>query len=169
MLRNLSRKLSLYQIKCSAITESLQALNSQPQIKTTYNMADSTPKPDSAPPQHETNNHNSDLKGDDIIENSIGEFGCAQFFRTVLVSLAYMFDSQQVYISVFTDAFPTLHCTSNSTACTSTSNTCLWLPSPPTFRCTRPWDSLADLVVHQLELYNCVTGGDSWKNISRPG
>lgn len=74
MLRNLSRKLSLYQIKCSAITESLQALNSHPQIKTTYNMADSTPKPDSAPPRHETNNHNSDLKVDDIIENSIGEF-----------------------------------------------------------------------------------------------
>ncbi|OIT38221.1 PREDICTED: organic cation/carnitine transporter 3-like [Nicotiana attenuata] len=40
---------------------------------------------------------------DETIESCIGEFGWAQFIQSILVSLSWVFDAQQTFISVFTD------------------------------------------------------------------
>ncbi|XP_075643745.1 organic cation/carnitine transporter 3-like [Castanea sativa] len=94
-------------------------------------MADSTPllsQPNSAESQSTTpplEKHRPSL--DSIIERCIGVFGWAQFFQTLLVSLAWLFDAQQTFISVFTDAYPTWHCTTHQHGCDSVYNIC-YLP-----------------------------------------
>ncbi|CAN4095070.1 unnamed protein product [Withania somnifera] len=60
---------------------------------------------------------------DDAIELCIGDFGWSQFVQAILVSLAWVFDAQQSFISVFTDAHPTWHCTNNS-SCQISKNIC---------------------------------------------
>ncbi|KDP44653.1 hypothetical protein JCGZ_19689 [Jatropha curcas] len=47
---------------------------------------------------------------DQVIEQCIGDFGFAQLVQAVLVSLAWVFDAQQTFISVFAEAEPTWHC-----------------------------------------------------------
>ncbi|KAK3220789.1 hypothetical protein Dsin_014759 [Dipteronia sinensis] len=63
---------------------------------------------------------------DDMIEQSIGCFGWAQFVQAILVALASVFDSQQSFINVYTDSHPTWHCTStsNKTCNVTVSNIC---------------------------------------------
>ncbi|KAH7557881.1 hypothetical protein JRO89_XS11G0233500 [Xanthoceras sorbifolium] len=62
---------------------------------------------------------------DEMIEQSLeANFGCAQFVQAVLVSLLMVFDAQQAFLAVYTDAEPTWHCTDN-VACNSSSNICL--------------------------------------------
>ncbi|KAL5813331.1 hypothetical protein ACOSQ3_028281 [Xanthoceras sorbifolium] len=56
---------------------------------------------------------------DDMIEQTIGGFGWAQLVQAILVSLASIFDSQQAFLSVYTDAQPTWHCTNNNTTTTT--------------------------------------------------
>ncbi|KAL2495710.1 Organic cation/carnitine transporter 3 [Forsythia ovata] len=51
---------------------------------------------------------------DDTIERCIGDCRWTQFFQATLISIAWFFDAQQTFISVFTDAEPTWHCTSPS-------------------------------------------------------
>ncbi|KAJ6720711.1 ORGANIC CATION/CARNITINE TRANSPORTER 3 [Salix viminalis] len=84
-------------------------------------MADSTPLLLS---QSESSNESKQPPPslDETIEHCIGEFGVAQLFQAILVSFAWVFDAQQTFISVFTDAEPTWHCTSDS--CTSASAIC---------------------------------------------
>ncbi|KMT12561.1 hypothetical protein BVRB_5g098060 [Beta vulgaris subsp. vulgaris] len=48
----------------------------------------------------------------DRIEQCIGNLGWAQMIQCVLVSFAWAFDAQQTFISIFTDAEPSWHCTS---------------------------------------------------------
>ncbi|KAK9937346.1 hypothetical protein M0R45_014143 [Rubus argutus] len=48
---------------------------------------------------------------DSTIELCIGDFGWAQFLQAILVSFSWFFDAQQTFITVFTDAEPTWHCT----------------------------------------------------------
>ncbi|KAL4326086.1 hypothetical protein GQ457_11G011900 [Hibiscus cannabinus] len=60
---------------------------------------------------------------DETIERCIGGFGWLQIFQAILVSLAWVFDAQQTFISVFTDAEPSWHCTDES-VCSSFSNIC---------------------------------------------
>lgn len=60
---------------------------------------------------------------DNTIEVCIGDFGWSQFVQAVLVSLAWVFDAQQSFISVFTDALPTWHCT-NDSSCQVNKNIC---------------------------------------------
>lgn len=62
---------------------------------------------------------------DEIVEQGIGGFGWAQFVQAILVSLASLFDSQQSFISVYTEAEPTWHCLNNTT-CSSASNICMF-------------------------------------------
>ena len=94
-------------------------------------MADSTPllsQPNSPESQSTTpplEKHRPSL--DSTIERCIGEFGWPQFSQTLLVSLAWLFDAQQTFISVFTDAYPTWHCTTHQNGCNSASNIC-YLP-----------------------------------------
>ncbi|XP_024008060.1 organic cation/carnitine transporter 3 [Eutrema salsugineum] len=64
---------------------------------------------------------------DETIEQCIGNFGWAQFFQATLVSLAWVFDAQQTFITVFTDSQPTWHCLDSDRfnyACNSSSNLC---------------------------------------------
>ncbi|XP_075488014.1 organic cation/carnitine transporter 3 [Primulina tabacum] len=66
---------------------------------------------------------------DDTIEYCIGDFGWMQFLQTTLVSIAWFFDAQQVFISVFTDAEPKWSCNSSTssldmTFCGNKSNVC---------------------------------------------
>ncbi|KAK8545822.1 hypothetical protein V6N13_067085 [Hibiscus sabdariffa] len=60
---------------------------------------------------------------DDTIERCIGGFAWFQIFQAILVSLAWVFDAQQTFISIFTDAVPSWHCTDES-VCNSFSNIC---------------------------------------------
>ncbi|KAG4166357.1 hypothetical protein ERO13_A13G126300v2 [Gossypium hirsutum] len=63
---------------------------------------------------------------DETIEGCIGDFGWWQFLQAILVSLAWVFDAQQTFISVFTDAEPSWHCTQggDESVCNSLSNIC---------------------------------------------
>ncbi|KAJ7949016.1 Organic cation/carnitine transporter [Quillaja saponaria] len=75
-------------------------------------MADSTP----LLPQQEASKHdNLVVSFEELVEQSIGGFNRAQFFQAILVSLAFVFDGQQTFISVFSDAIPTWHCVNNTT------------------------------------------------------
>lgn len=47
----------------------------------------------------------------ELIEECMADFGFAQLIQAVLVSLAWVFDAQQTFISVFTEAEPSWHCT----------------------------------------------------------
>lgn len=49
------------------------------------------------------NRKNTSKTLDETIERCIGEFGWAQLLQSVLVSLSWVFDAQQTFISVFTD------------------------------------------------------------------
>lgn len=84
-------------------------------------MADSTPFLTKYEPTTKPNNPPPTL--DETIERCIGDFGYAQFLQAILVSFAWVFDAQQTFISVFTDAEPTWHCT-NSSSCNSNINIC---------------------------------------------
>lgn len=67
----------------------------------------------------------------ETIEWCIGDFGWSQLFQVVLVSFAWVFDAQQVFISIFTDAQPTWHCNSPfssrdlNSSCSMVSDVCL--------------------------------------------
>lgn len=56
---------------------------------------------------------------EEMIERCIGELGWSQFVQAVLVSLAWVFDAQQTFISIFTDAQPTWHCISDDSPCSN--------------------------------------------------
>ncbi|TKY73402.1 Organic cation/carnitine transporter 3 [Spatholobus suberectus] len=97
-------------------------------------MADSTPllcQPNSSsdtlesPRSPSTNKHQPSLGS--TVELCIGEFNWSQFLQSVLVSFAWIFDAQQTFITVFTDAQPAWHCTQQgggSDACAATNNAC---------------------------------------------
>ncbi|KAJ4837004.1 hypothetical protein Tsubulata_045412, partial [Turnera subulata] len=61
---------------------------------------------------------------DEVIEKFLGSFGWSQFLQCILVSLAQLFDGQQVLISVFADAEPPWHCIESSTNCSSNFDIC---------------------------------------------
>ncbi|KZV32905.1 Organic cation/carnitine transporter 3 [Dorcoceras hygrometricum] len=69
---------------------------------------------------------------DDTLEYCVGDFGWMQFLQTTLVSIAWFFDAQQVFISIFTDAEPKWSCNlidststyQNITFCGNKSNIC---------------------------------------------
>uniref|UniRef100_A0A7N0SVV5 Major facilitator superfamily (MFS) profile domain-containing protein n=1 Tax=Kalanchoe fedtschenkoi TaxID=63787 RepID=A0A7N0SVV5_KALFE len=54
---------------------------------------------------------------DETMETCIGDFSWPQFFQSLLVSMAWIFDAQQTFISVFTDAVPSWHCTAAESIC----------------------------------------------------
>ncbi|XVE49920.1 hypothetical protein DITRI_Ditri01bG0120500 [Diplodiscus trichospermus] len=64
---------------------------------------------------------------DETIERCIGDFGWSQLLQAILVSFAWVFDAQQTFISVFTDAEPSWHCTQvePQSTCNSFSDVCL--------------------------------------------
>ncbi|KAK7405436.1 hypothetical protein VNO78_06729 [Psophocarpus tetragonolobus] len=60
---------------------------------------------------------------DEMIENSLRNFGWSGMVQCILVSIAMYFDAQQSFIAIYTDDYPTWHCT-NLTSCTSHSDIC---------------------------------------------
>ncbi|KAK7411454.1 hypothetical protein VNO78_02887 [Psophocarpus tetragonolobus] len=58
------------------------------------------------------------------VELCIGEFTWSQFLQSILVSCAWIFDAQQTFISVFTDAPPAWHCTDGSPECAAAATVC---------------------------------------------
>ncbi|XP_059664507.1 organic cation/carnitine transporter 3-like [Cornus florida] len=94
-------------------------------------MADFTPflsQSHSTEPETPTLHKHQFYSLDDTIERCIGgDFGCVQFLQVLLVSLAWVFDAQQLFISVFADAQPTWHCT-NQLACNYTTTNICELP-----------------------------------------
>ncbi|KAK1256541.1 Organic cation/carnitine transporter 1 [Acorus gramineus] len=66
------------------------------------------PKEEQEPPPPrevaEANTESSTV--DEVIEEHVGSFGCAQLLQVFLVSLAWIFDSQNTLVTVFSDAQP---------------------------------------------------------------
>ncbi|KAK7313947.1 hypothetical protein VNO77_39154 [Canavalia gladiata] len=60
---------------------------------------------------------------DDMIENGLRKFGWSELVQCILVSIAMYFDAQQSFIAIYTDDYPTYHCTDLS-ICTSDSDIC---------------------------------------------
>ncbi|RDX95906.1 Organic cation/carnitine transporter 3, partial [Mucuna pruriens] len=89
-------------------------------------MAESTPllcQPNSFSDTEPPKKHHPSLSS--TVELCIGEFNWSQFLQSVLVSFAWLFDAQQTFITVFTDAQPPWHCTQQpGSACTTLSNIC---------------------------------------------
>ncbi|KAL6657795.1 hypothetical protein ACP70R_005575 [Stipagrostis hirtigluma subsp. patula] len=54
---------------------------------------------------------------DDTIETYIGATGAMQLLKAFLLAFVWVFDAQQVFISVFTDAEPRWHCTGDDASC----------------------------------------------------
>ncbi|XP_059277732.1 organic cation/carnitine transporter 3-like [Lycium ferocissimum] len=95
-------------------------------------MADSTPLLSNSPSTKnyqdqefpKLNDHSS---LEEIIEPFFGSCGIAwpQILQVMLVSLACFFEAQQTFITIFTDAIPSWHCTTlNNTSCNPKSNVC---------------------------------------------
>ncbi|KAJ1385219.1 MFS transporter superfamily [Sesbania bispinosa] len=63
------------------------------------------------------------LSSDEMIEKSLGRFGWMEFMQCILVALAMFFDAQQSFITIYTDDYPTWHCT-NLTTCSTSSDIC---------------------------------------------
>ncbi|XP_027356635.1 organic cation/carnitine transporter 3-like [Abrus precatorius] len=89
-------------------------------------MADSTPLLSSKSEAEEAQpGKEDDPSLASTIEICIGEFNWHQFLQSVLVSFAWIFDAQQTFITVFTDAQPPWRCTQQgATPCTADSNIC---------------------------------------------
>ncbi|CAH2037371.1 unnamed protein product [Thlaspi arvense] len=65
-----------------------------------------------------------DLTFDNIVEQSLSDFEFWQFFQIFLVGLALLFDAQQIFITVYTDAYPTWHCLNHTFCDPSASDIC---------------------------------------------
>lgn len=67
---------------------------------------------------------------EETIEECVGDLGWIQFLQVVLVSFVWMFDAQQTFITIFTDAQPTWHClpgfSCNSNICLLPENSWSW-------------------------------------------
>ncbi|XP_072986917.1 organic cation/carnitine transporter 1 [Typha latifolia] len=55
-----------------------------------------------------------ELTIDEIIEEHVGSFGCSQLLQVFFVSLAWIFDSQNTLITIFSDAQPQWKCKGSS-------------------------------------------------------
>nr|VDD42631.1 unnamed protein product [Brassica oleracea] len=64
------------------------------------------------------------LTFDNIVEQSLSDFGFWQLFQVILVGVALFFDAQQIFITVYTDAYPTWHCLNHTICDHSTSDIC---------------------------------------------
>ncbi|KAF8103442.1 hypothetical protein N665_0188s0378 [Sinapis alba] len=83
----------------------------------------------------EAEDTSSPLTFDTIVEQSLSGFGLRQILQIVFIGLAFTFDSMQIFITVFTDAYPTWHCLDH-TICNPTATTMCGLP-----RSAWDWDN----------------------------
>ncbi|XVF53741.1 hypothetical protein PTKIN_Ptkin05aG0123200 [Pterospermum kingtungense] len=67
-----------------------------------------------------------ELSVDEVIEEYVGSFGLSQLLHVLLASLAWIFDSQNTLVTIFTDAQPGgWRCKSNYTSISSSSSLCM--------------------------------------------
>ncbi|KAL0867361.1 hypothetical protein Bca101_046479 [Brassica carinata] len=83
----------------------------------------------------EAEDTSSPLSFDTIVEESLSAFGLRQILQIVFIGLAFTFDSMQIFITVFTDAYPKWHCLDH-TICNPTTTTMCGLP-----RSAWDWDN----------------------------
>ncbi|KAF8728970.1 hypothetical protein HU200_018274 [Digitaria exilis] len=86
---------------------------------------------------------------DDVMEVYMGGTGALQLLKAVLVTFAWAFDAQQVFISAFTDAQPQWHCLAAASTGNSSAPSCSPVVGSP---CALPagswaWDRPADTSV----------------------
>ena len=74
--------------------------------------------------QTEDKDTSSHFSFDRILEHSLSDFGLSQILQIILVGLPSTFDSQQIFITVFTDAYPTWHCMDHTMCNPATSDIC---------------------------------------------
>uniref|UniRef100_A0A1J3HTZ3 Organic cation/carnitine transporter 5 n=1 Tax=Noccaea caerulescens TaxID=107243 RepID=A0A1J3HTZ3_NOCCA len=88
------------------------------------------------------------LNFDKIFEQSLTDLGFSQFLQIIIVGLALTFDSHQIFITVFTDAYPTWHCLDHTICKPSTTDICE-IPRP-----AWDWDggSKAKSVISEFDL-----------------
>ena len=60
---------------------------------------------------------------EEMIENGLRRFGWSGMVQCILVSTAMYFDAQQSFMAIYSDQYPTWHCT-DPTTCTSHSDIC---------------------------------------------
>ncbi|KAG2326738.1 hypothetical protein Bca4012_035654 [Brassica carinata] len=96
--------------------------------------------------ENEEEDTSQPLNFDKIFEQSLTGFGLSQFLQVILVGLASTFDAQQVFITVFTDAYPTWHCVDH-TVCTPASTDVCRLP-----RSAWDWDYKGKSVISEFDL-----------------
>ncbi|KAJ4874417.1 Organic cation/carnitine transporter 5 [Raphanus sativus] len=72
----------------------------------------------------EAENTSSPLTFDTIIEQSLSDFGLRQILQIMFIGLAFTFDSMQIFITVFTDAYPTWHCLDHTISDPTTTTMC---------------------------------------------
>lgn len=65
-----------------------------------------------------------ELTVDEIIEQHVGSFGFSQLVHVFLVSLAWIFDSQNTLITIFSDAQPPWRCKGSMCSSTSLASMC---------------------------------------------
>ncbi|XP_073129148.1 organic cation/carnitine transporter 3-like [Henckelia pumila] len=87
-------------------------------------MADENPQMIEAAASPDIPRNQQRLTLDETIEQCIGEFGWSQLLQAILISFAWFFDAQQVFISVFTDAQPKWSCKHSSDSCNNNANVC---------------------------------------------
>nr|KYP39421.1 Solute carrier family 22 member 5 [Cajanus cajan] len=56
------------------------------------------------------------LSSDEVIENGLRRFGWSEMVQCILVSSAMYFDAQQSFIAIYSDDYPTWHCTDPTTS-----------------------------------------------------
>ncbi|KAJ4823063.1 hypothetical protein Tsubulata_050624 [Turnera subulata] len=88
-------------------------------------MADSTPLLSKSDSSDFDPSSKQPLSLDETIEQCIGDFRFSQLIQVLLVTFAWVFDSQQTFISIFTDSEPKWHCTQpGSEPCSSATDVC---------------------------------------------
>uniref|UniRef100_A0A0E0LM77 H(+)/Pi cotransporter n=1 Tax=Oryza punctata TaxID=4537 RepID=A0A0E0LM77_ORYPU len=101
---------------------------------------------------------------DDAIETYIGATGARQLLRAMLLAFVWAFEAPQVFMSVFTDAEPTWHCTSVEAAAGDPGSSCSPAASAAASPCALPpgtweWDRPAGTSVVSEWALKCSGGG----------
>ena len=74
--------------------------------------------------QNESKGNTISVEFEELLEQNLKGFSWAMFLQVILVGLSAFFDSQQSFISIYTDAIPTWHCINNgSITCNSKHST----------------------------------------------
>ncbi|GAB4860959.1 hypothetical protein Ancab_036119 [Ancistrocladus abbreviatus] len=129
-------------------------------------MADSTPLlSPSKPPLDPTRTKHDHNLVDHSIADGVPETDWRHFLQAIVVSLAWLFDAQQTFISIFTDAEPTTPCDSLINPCKVPHNTS-WSSSPRSKSSSiiSDWDlQCASSIISGLPasafFIGCVVGG----------